>query len=47
MVTKTLDTIKGAGFTKPFIPHIGSGSGAGMFVYTDSQGIIQRIDVID
>ena len=38
---------KRSGLYKTIYPHIGSGSGAGMFVYTDSQGIIQRIDVID
>ena len=38
---------RSTGFYRTLYPHMGSGSGAGMFVYTNGHDVIKRIDVIN
>lgn len=41
------DYDRSTGFYRTFYPHMGSGSGARMYVYTNGHDVIKRIDVID
>lgn len=41
------DYDRSTGFYCTLYPHMGSGSGAGMYVYTNGHDVIKRIDVID
>lgn len=38
---------RSTGLYKTLYPHMGSGAGAGMFVYTNGHDVIKRIDVIN